>query len=106
MAAPPIGPIISALQQALPQTGIRLDSAAVPNPFMGVSSKTFVDSDQQLLNLVDGGEDGEGEDDGGELAEKVGLALSLNEKVGLHELHPEGESGEGLPGEGETVDFA
>ena len=52
------------------------------------------------------GEDGEGEDDGGELAEKVGLALSLNEKVGLHELHPEGEPGEGLPGEGETVDFA
>ena len=27
---------------------------------MGVSSKMFVDSDQQLLNLVDGGEDGEG----------------------------------------------
>ena len=59
LAASPVGPIISALQQALPQTGIRLDSAAVPNPFFGVSSKTFVDSEQKILNLVDGGEDGE-----------------------------------------------
>ena len=31
----------------------------MPNPFFGVLSKTFVDSDQKILNLVDGGENGE-----------------------------------------------
>ncbi|PIL26148.1 hypothetical protein GSI_11903 [Ganoderma sinense ZZ0214-1] len=59
LAASSIGPIIGALQQALPETNIRLDSAAIPNPFFGVSSATFPDSDQRLLTLVDGGEDGE-----------------------------------------------
>ena len=54
-----IGTIIEALEANFPDAGIRLDSAAVPNPFFGVSSKTFVDSDQKILNLVDGGEDGE-----------------------------------------------
>lgn len=38
---------------------IRLDSAVIPNPFFGVSSATFPDSDQRVLTLVDGGEDGE-----------------------------------------------
>lgn len=59
LAASSIGPIIGALQQALPQKNIRLDSAEIPNPFFGVSSATFPDSDQRLLTLVDGGEDGE-----------------------------------------------
>ena len=54
-----IGPIIDALTKALPQPGIRFDSAQLPNPFVGVSTATFPDSDQTLLTLVDGGEDGE-----------------------------------------------
>ena len=56
--------------------------------------------------MVEEAMDGEDGDEGEELAEKVGLALSLNEKVGLHELHPEGEAGDGLPGEGEAAGFA
>lgn len=54
-----VGPIITALENAFPQTGFRLDSAEVPNPFFGVAPATFPDSDQKLLTLVDGGEDGE-----------------------------------------------
>ena len=50
--------ILTALE-ALGQTGIRLDSAAIPNAFFGLSPDTFPDSDQTLLTLVDGGEDGE-----------------------------------------------
>ncbi|TBU46848.1 lysophospholipase [Dichomitus squalens] len=54
-----IGPIINALHNAFPETGIRLDSAEIPNPFFGISPATFPDSDQNILTLVDGGEDGE-----------------------------------------------
>lgn len=54
-----IGPIIKGLQQAFPQTGVRLDAAAVPNPFFGISKETFPDTEQRLLALVDGGENGE-----------------------------------------------
>ena len=54
-----IGPIITALSAAFPQNGFRLDAAEVPNPFFGLSPATFPDSDQKLLTLVDGGEDGE-----------------------------------------------
>ena len=36
-----IGTIIEALEANFPEAGIRLDSAAVPNPFFGVSSATF-----------------------------------------------------------------
>ena len=50
--------ILTALE-ALGQTGIRLDSAAIPNAFFGLSPDTFPDSNQTLLTLVDGGEDGE-----------------------------------------------
>ena len=54
-----IGSIIEALEANFPETNIRLDSSAVPNPFFGVSSSTFPDSNQKILNLVDGGLDGE-----------------------------------------------
>ena len=54
-----IGPIITALEAAFSQNGFRLDAAEVPNPFFGLSPATFPDSDQKLLTLVDGGEDGE-----------------------------------------------
>ncbi|KAI0743142.1 lysophospholipase [Daedaleopsis nitida] len=59
LAASSVGPIIAGLRQALPQSGIRLDSAVVPNPFFGMSRDTFLDSDQHEIVLVDGGEDGE-----------------------------------------------
>ena len=59
MAASTVGPIITALETVFPQPGIRLDAAELPNPFFGVSNATFPDSDQELLALVDGGEDGE-----------------------------------------------
>ena len=52
-------PIITALEAVFPQPGIRLDAAELPNPFFGVSNATFPDSNQELLALVDGGEDGE-----------------------------------------------
>ncbi|KAH9937826.1 lysophospholipase [Epithele typhae] len=54
-----IGPIIQALEANFPEAGIRLDTSAVPNPFKGVSPHTFADADQAVLNLVDGGLDGE-----------------------------------------------
>ncbi|KAJ3489234.1 hypothetical protein NLI96_g2294 [Meripilus lineatus] len=54
-----IGPIISALQSNFGQKNIRLDSSQIPNPFFGLSKGSFVDSDQTLLTLVDGGLDGE-----------------------------------------------
>lgn len=54
-----IGPVIEVLNQTVPQPGIRLDSAALPNTFQGVSPKTFIDSGETLLTLDDGGEDGE-----------------------------------------------
>ncbi|RPD70196.1 lysophospholipase [Lentinus tigrinus ALCF2SS1-7] len=59
LAASSVGPIIAALEVLFPQPGIRLDAAEIPNPFFGVSKATFPDSDQELLALVDGGEDGE-----------------------------------------------
>lgn len=43
----------------MPQSGIRLDSAQIPNPFVGLAANTFPDTDSALLTLVDGGEDGE-----------------------------------------------
>lgn len=54
-----IGPIIEGLQENFPESGIRLDTSALPNPFVGVSSATFPDTDQAFLSLVDGGLDGE-----------------------------------------------
>ncbi|OSD00770.1 lysophospholipase [Trametes coccinea BRFM310] len=54
-----IGPLIEGINQTMPQSGIRLDSAQVPNPFRGVAKGTFMDTDSAMLTLVDGGEDGE-----------------------------------------------
>ncbi|KAI0350486.1 lysophospholipase [Trametes cingulata] len=54
-----VGPIISRIMETMPQPGVRLDSAQLPNPFHGVSPDSFVDSNSTLLTLVDGGEDAE-----------------------------------------------
>ena len=42
-----------------PEGPIQLDTSIIPNPFRGVSSDTYPDSDQAYLTLVDGGLDGE-----------------------------------------------
>lgn len=44
---------------ALTENGTEIEDARVPNPFYGVASETFIDSDAPVLTLVDGGEDGE-----------------------------------------------
>ncbi|KII94539.1 hypothetical protein PLICRDRAFT_33337 [Plicaturopsis crispa FD-325 SS-3] len=54
-----VGPIVAALEAAIPQSGVELDVARYPNPFFGVANGTFPDSGQEFLALVDGGEDGE-----------------------------------------------
>lgn len=54
-----VGPLLTALNATFPQTGVQLVTALYPNPFRGVANQTFLDSNQQILNLVDGGEDGE-----------------------------------------------
>ena len=59
LAASPVGPIIAAVNATFPSHGIALDAAALPNPFYGVAPDTFIDSNQTLLALVDGGDDGE-----------------------------------------------
>ncbi|EKM59981.1 uncharacterized protein PHACADRAFT_250811 [Phanerochaete carnosa HHB-10118-sp] len=59
LAASSIGPLIAAINETFPQSGIRLDSAAIPNPFMGIAPNTFLDSNQSVITFVDGGEDGE-----------------------------------------------
>ncbi|KAH9851170.1 lysophospholipase [Lenzites betulinus] len=53
------GPIIGLIEELMPQTGLRLDAAPLPNPFFGLSPDTFVDTNSTILALVDGGEDGE-----------------------------------------------
>ena len=50
---------MAAIETLYPQTDIRLDSAAVPNPFFGVAPDVYPDADQTILTLVDGGMDGE-----------------------------------------------
>ncbi|KAI0650992.1 lysophospholipase [Trametes meyenii] len=59
LLASPIGPIVGALETLFPQPGLRLDVAAVPNPFVGVAPDTYADAGSADLALVDGGEDGE-----------------------------------------------
>ncbi|KAH9952001.1 lysophospholipase [Amylocystis lapponica] len=54
-----IGPILEILEDLIPESGIELDTAAVPNPFFGLSPETYIDSTEQYLSLVDGGEDGQ-----------------------------------------------
>ncbi|EJD05258.1 lysophospholipase [Fomitiporia mediterranea MF3/22] len=60
LAQSPVGPFFALLEQALPQpSSIELDLSLYPNAFLGVSPDTFIDSDQEFLGLIDGGEDGE-----------------------------------------------
>ncbi|PSR77273.1 hypothetical protein PHLCEN_2v7966 [Hermanssonia centrifuga] len=59
LALSSVGPIIAALNATFPQSNLELDAGLVPNPFMGMAPKTFIDSNQTLLAMVDGGEDGE-----------------------------------------------
>jgi lysophospholipase len=54
-----IGPLIDVVNETFPQNGIRLDTAVIPNPFLGVAPNSFLDRNEALLNIVDGGEDGE-----------------------------------------------
>lgn len=41
------------------QHNVELDTAIWPNPFKGLNSSTYAESSQDVLSLVDGGEDGE-----------------------------------------------
>ncbi|KAJ3533636.1 hypothetical protein NM688_g7256 [Phlebia brevispora] len=59
LEASPIGPLVAALNEAFPGQEVELDAAAVPNPFLGLERGTFLDSNQTMLTLVDGGSDGE-----------------------------------------------
>ncbi|CDO76326.1 hypothetical protein BN946_scf184414.g8 [Trametes cinnabarina] len=51
--------LIEGIRRTMPQSGIRLDAAQVPNPFRGFAQSSFVDANNDVLTLVDGGEDGE-----------------------------------------------
>ena len=59
VTASAIEPILAALEAYFPEDGLRLDTAALPNPVFGVASETFPDADKTILQLVDGGMDGE-----------------------------------------------
>ena len=59
LAASPIGPIVAAVNATFPHQTVELAAAAVPNPFVGVAPKTYIDSNQTILALVDGGNNGE-----------------------------------------------
>ncbi|KAH9928016.1 lysophospholipase [Epithele typhae] len=54
-----IGSIIGGLEATFPEPNLRLDTAAVPNPFFGVAPDVYPDTAETILNLVDGGMDGE-----------------------------------------------
>lgn len=51
--------MVAAIGAYFPEPGINLYAAAVPNPFLNVSPHTYLDSKQPVIQLVDGGEDGE-----------------------------------------------
>lgn len=53
------GPFFTLLNQSIPQANVELDVSLYPNPFYGVANGTYIDSTQEYLQLVDGGEDGE-----------------------------------------------
>ncbi|OSX65636.1 hypothetical protein POSPLADRAFT_1134437 [Postia placenta MAD-698-R-SB12] len=59
LAASPIAAVLELLTDLIPESGIELDVSLVPNPFYGVAPSTYIDSKETLLQLVDGGEDGE-----------------------------------------------
>ncbi|KZT29198.1 lysophospholipase [Neolentinus lepideus HHB14362 ss-1] len=54
-----VGTFFELLNKTIPQPGVELDVALYPNPFNGVANGTYLDSNQDYLSLVDGGEDGE-----------------------------------------------
>ncbi|KAF8432987.1 lysophospholipase catalytic domain-containing protein [Boletus edulis BED1] len=54
-----LGDALTLLNSLLPDSGIEHDVASWPNPFYGIAPETFLSSNQMVLKLVDGGEDGE-----------------------------------------------
>ncbi|KAF8497006.1 lysophospholipase, partial [Gautieria morchelliformis] len=56
---PPPGPIIELINATFGPQEVRLDSAAVPNPFKGINPNTFANTNEDFVTLVDGGSDGE-----------------------------------------------
>ena len=59
MISSSIGPLIEAVNETFPQVDIRLDAASVPNPFRNNAPLGFIDRNETLLRLVDGGIDGQ-----------------------------------------------
>jgi len=59
LASSPIGAVFTPFNQTFFQPNIELISAQYPNPFKGVASQSFIDTNEDLLSLVDGGHDGE-----------------------------------------------
>ena len=59
MANSTVGPVIQFMNASIPQPGVELDIVRYPNPFFGIANRTFIDSSQTVLSMVDGGEDGE-----------------------------------------------
>ncbi|KAF8519907.1 lysophospholipase [Hysterangium stoloniferum] len=56
----PTGELISLVAAAFGNPhGVRLDSAAVPNPFKGINPQSFTNANQDMVQLCDGGLDGE-----------------------------------------------
>ncbi|KAG6373884.1 hypothetical protein JVT61DRAFT_6037 [Boletus reticuloceps] len=54
-----LGDALTLLNSLLPDQGVEHDVASWPNPFYGIAPETFLSSNQTVLKLVDGGEDGE-----------------------------------------------
>ncbi|EKM59979.1 uncharacterized protein PHACADRAFT_206193 [Phanerochaete carnosa HHB-10118-sp] len=54
-----LGSVVAVLNENFEQPGIRLDSAAIPNPFMGIEPEKFIDHNQTILVFADGDSDGE-----------------------------------------------
>ncbi|KAF8483262.1 lysophospholipase [Gautieria morchelliformis] len=59
LLASPAGPIIELINATFGPQEVRLDSAAVPNPFKGINPNTFANTNEDFVTLVDGGSDGE-----------------------------------------------
>ncbi|KAF8587110.1 lysophospholipase [Ramaria rubella] len=59
LAASPVAPLLELIEGAFGPQSIRLDSAAVPNPFKGINPHTFANTNEEFVTLVDGGSDGE-----------------------------------------------
>ncbi|KAF8153380.1 lysophospholipase [Crassisporium funariophilum] len=56
----PEGPVLQLIQAEFPgQAPVRMDAAAVPNPFKGINPGAFSSSSESFVALVDGGSNGE-----------------------------------------------